>query len=320
MKEQSAATPMTPEEQDDPAPLRRPDHDEDRSPGFRLPSERARQYATTLAALRGLIAASSKHNFPDETGWMLRIAKAAILAARRMEQSSSPEIEEELEALCRVMLTGRLRAPMTPTQRVAAEIMAGMMPFGFNDNATGTTERVLNDEADDIEAGQNEASLEVLTEALSVLRGASNDSQRQAIVLMELHDFLSTFPEKDDRWLAEGVMEILSDIPELGISGNLTDCMDAVTQAMASMRLVASEQQTFMDWHTLNTLLRTLGIKSTGGSSPEELARKPQAQRRGYQHPLARVWQGVKSGKYGHPPFPPRGNGKGLGGRGGAWK
>lgn len=277
------------------------EEDVDFSP-VELQPERKQQYAVALDALRRLIASSAYNNWQDETTWILKIAEAAVLSAQEMEESSFPDIDDALASILRTILGGNERE-MTSAQRSALEIMHAVASCGFHDNATGLTERVLdNDYAYDEEKEGEAERAKLWSDALALLRGTGDLSQKQAIVLQELCSFVNQSEHHTDKWIATEVMGLLDNMPELGRSDETISGDTVAEAAVAAMRRILRNRQRYQDWHALNELLRSFRINSQA-ASPEVFGRWTPERRRGYQHPIAKVWQNVKKGRYGHPPF-----------------
>ncbi len=268
-----------------------------------LRPERAQQYDTARGALGELIAGSRFNNWEDETKWLLSIAEAAIFAARTLEQSSFPEMDEAFSAISDAIVLGSEPLDLTPTQRIARDIMRHVMSWGYDDNKTGLTQQILASDLDDEDRENENVRVKISSEALALLRGVGDLSRKQARVLVELHEFTSQFEKETDNWIADALKAILEDMPEVCPVSGVADSDGARLSAVAAMRKIIKGKQTFQEWDVLNTFLVSLGVGSNRAATVGEYRKWPPHRRRGYQHPVAKVWQGVKKGKFGYFPF-----------------
>lgn len=152
-----------------------------------LQPEREQQYDDAHAAILQLIADCSRNNWDDETKWILSIALAAICASRDMEERSNANIDDAFSAIADAIVMGDT-LQMAPVHRIAREIIVSVMACGYHDAKAGFTEQLIQEDFDDDEERQDEAArVKHLSEALALLRGFSDLSRKQAILLSELY-------------------------------------------------------------------------------------------------------------------------------------
>ena len=285
-----------------PASYEEQDNGEPDAAEFELRPERKRQYTVALNAIRRLIESSGYNNWRDETTWILNIAEAAVLSTQEMEESSFPEIREAITGIILAIVAGPEIGEMPLVHRTACEIMQTVADCGFNDNAIGLTERLLDNDLDEEEATAETQRVRLWSDAFALLRGVNDLSQKQAVVLQQLYSFVDQFEDRPNEWIATSVMEILTDLPEIGASDVVLSTPMVAEPAVAAMRHIVHEKQKFADWHALNELLRAFGLDSKARATPSQFSQWTPERRRVYQHPLAKIWQGVKKGRYGPSP------------------
>jgi len=276
------------------------DHDEewdDESFEAELTPKRAQQYETALDALGLLVAASG--NWAEETKWLLSIAEAAIFAARTLEQSSFPEMDEAFSEISDAIVLGGEPLELIPSHRIARDIIRSVVSWGYNDSKTGLTEQVLANDLDDEDRESENWRIKITSDALALLKGVSDLSRKQAAVLMQLHEFTSQFGKTTDEQIAD-ILKDIEDMPEVCPTAADVDSGDARLYAVTAMRSIIQGNQTFKEWAALNTFLISLGIGSNRAATIAEYRKWSSHRRRGYQHPVAKVWQGVKKGKFGY--------------------
>jgi len=187
-----------------------------------------------------------------------------------------------------------------PTHRIARDIIRSVVSWGYRDRKTGLTEQVLANNLDDEDHESENRRIKISSEALALLKGVSDLSCKQAAVLIQLHEFTAQFEKDTDEQIADILKDVLEDMPEVCPAAGIADCDGARLDAVTAMRSIIEGKQTFQEWDALNTLLVSLGIGSNRAATIGEYRKWSSHRRRGYQHPVAKVWQGVKKGKFGY--------------------